>query len=317
MLYMEALMANHHPTFALLTAALPRKSKFLTAGLIALSCSMLLPQTAPAPVASSPTTTDASPAPSFDVATIKPHSLEGAPSWIGIRNTPDGVEGAFVSIPILIQRAYGLRSADQVSGGPEWAKNERFDIQAKMSDADIADMLKLSSTEAKTRRELMMQALLAERFKLKVRSETRQAPVFELVVAKGGPKLKDASTDANPPLGKVGDGKPLAGFNQATESTMIAKEESTKALADFLSQPTSGLGRPVVNKTGLNGTYNFTLNWVPHWDRILPGPGAGSASAEEADSLFEALQQIGLKLQPATGLIDIIVIDHVEHPSEN
>jgi uncharacterized protein (TIGR03435 family) len=257
-------------------------------------------------------------APSFDVATIKPHSPEGDPSslsWIGIRNTPEGVEGALVTIQSLIQHAYGLRSKDQVSGGPEWARNERFDIQAKMSETEMAEMQKLSPTETKARREAMLQALLAERFKLKVHSETRQAPVFELMLARGGPKLKDAATDADPPLGKGEDGKPLAGFYQATGSTEVAQGESTKALADFLSQPTSGLGRPVVDKTGLNGAYDFTLNWVPHWDRVLPG--GGSASPEEADSLFEALQQIGLRLQPATGPIDTIVIDHVERPTAN
>jgi len=288
----------------------------LTAASIAFSCPMLLAQTtAPAAAPSSPMT-DAPPASSFDVATIKPHPSDGDPSWIGIRNTPDGVEGAFVTIPILIQRAYGLRSADQVSAGPEWTKNERFDIQAKMSEVEMAEMKKLSPAETKARREVMLQALLAERFKLKVHSETRQAPVFELVIDRGGSKLKDAATDADLPLGKGEDGKPLVGFNQATESTMVAQGESTRALADFLSQPTSGLGRPVVDKTGLNGAYNFTLNWVPHWDRILPG-GGRPASPEEADSLFESLRQIGLKLQPATAPIDIIVIDHVERPSEN
>ena len=113
-------------------------------------------------------------------------------------------------------------------------------------------------------------------------------------------------------------GGTMAGFNQATASTMAAKGESTKALADFLSQPTSGLGRPVVDKTGLHGVYDFTLNWVPHWDRFLPGSAGGSAaSPEDANPLFEALQQIGLKLQPATGPIDTIVIDHVERPTAN
>jgi uncharacterized protein (TIGR03435 family) len=104
-------------------------------------------------------------APSFDVGTIKPHPSDGDSSWIGIRITPDGFEGASATIPILIQRAYGLRSIDQVSGCPEWAKNERLDIRAKMSDEDIADMQRLSPAEAKARRELMMQALLAKRFK--------------------------------------------------------------------------------------------------------------------------------------------------------
>jgi uncharacterized protein (TIGR03435 family) len=299
------------PTAA--SAKFAKKSLILTAASIAFACPMLLAQ-----AASSPTpTANATPAPSFDVATIKPHPTSGGGTmdWIGIRNTPDGIEGAFVTIPILIQRAYGLRSADQVTGGPEWAKTERFDIQAKMSEAEMATMQSLSSAEVKTRRAHMLQTLLTERFKLKVHSETRQVPVFELVIAKGGPKLKDAATDPNPPLGKGEDGKPKAGFNQATKSTMVAQRESTKALADFLSQPFSGLGRPVADKTGLNGAYDFTLNWVPHWDQIMPGSAGSPASPEEADSLFEALQQIGLKLQPATGPIETIVIDHVEHPT--
>lgn len=224
---------------------------------------------------------------------------------MGIRNDPDGIDARFVTIPLLIQRAYGLRSADQVSGGPQWARDERFDMQARMTGADLADMQKLSPAEAKGRRERMMQSLLADRFKLRVHSESWQAPLFELVIAKGGPRLKDAAND-------------IASFNQATASTMVAKAESTRALADFLSQPTSGLGRPVVDKTGLSGVYDFTVNWVPHWDRFLPGSaGSSAASPEDANPLFEALQQIGLKLQPATGPIDTIIIDHVERPTAN
>ena len=295
---------------ALLEAAL------LATALIGIAAQTPIPEGGVASGAASPKVNPVrSSAPAFDVATIKPHPSEGDTSWIGVRNTPDGVEGAVVTIQSLIQRAYGLRSKDQVSGGPEWARIERFDIQAKMSEADIAEMQKLSPAEAKARREAMLQALLVERFKLKAHSETRQAPVYELVVAKGGAKLKDAATDTSGHLEKGEDGKPLASFTQATGSTMVAQGESTKALADFLSQPFSGLGRPVVDKTGLNGVYNFTLNWVPHFDRILPT--GGSASPEEADSLFEALQQIGLRLQPATGPIDMVVVDHVERPTEN
>jgi uncharacterized protein (TIGR03435 family) len=152
---------------------------------------------------------------------------------------------------------------------------------------------------------------------VKIHSETKQVPAFELVAAKGGPKLQDAATDPNPSLVKGEDGKPLVAFNQATKRTMAAQGLSTKALADYLSQPTSGLDRPVVDKTGLSSTYDFILNWVPHWNRFLRGSGDSSASVEEADTLFEALAQIGLKLQPATAPIDLIVIDHVERPSEN
>ncbi|MGP8258358.1 MAG: TIGR03435 family protein [Acidobacteriaceae bacterium] len=295
------------------------KSLLLAAASIALACPMLFAQTTPAPAAGSlpPSTVAATPTPSFDVATIKLSPPEGNQLWIGIRNNPDGVEGAFVTIPMLIQRAYGLRSADQVTGIPAWAKDLHFDIQAKMSEADIAEMRKLGPAESTARRQLMLQSLLAERFKLKVHSETKQVPIFELVVAKSGPKLKDAAPDSSGLFGKGVDGKPLAGFEQATRSTMVAQSESMKALADLLSQPTSGLGRPVIDKTGLNGAYNFTLTWVPHYDRISPGTGGGSASPEDAIPLFEALQQLGLKLQPSNGPIDTIVIDHVEHPTAN
>ena len=296
-------MANHPAALASFAVLFPRKSLLLTAASIAFLCPILPAQSGLAPAA-----------PSFDVATIKPNLSTEPTSWMGIRNTPDGIEGAFVTIPSLIQRAYGLRSTDQVSGGPDWAKNERFDIQAKIGEAAMAEMQKLNPAEAKARRETMLQALLVERFNLKVHSGTKQAPVFELVVAKGGSKLKDA-VGADRPLGR--DGKPIASFSQATGSTMVAQGESTKALADLLSQPTSGLGRPVVNKTGLDGAYDFTLNWVPHWDRLLPGAGDGPASAEEVDALFEALQQIGLKLQPVTGPVEIVFIDHVERPSGN
>jgi uncharacterized protein (TIGR03435 family) len=256
-------------------------------------------------------------APSFDVATIKPHpaSAPQIMNWMGIRNTPDGMEAASATLPMLIQRAYGLVSPDQVFGGPEWAKSARFDIKAKMSDAEIAHMQKLGPAEAKARRELMMQGLLAERFRLKFHSEIKQLPVFELVVAKGGPKLTDATTDLNPSLEKGEDGKPLVMFSQATERTMVAQGLSTKALAGYLSQPTSGLERPVVDKTGLDGTYDFVLNWVPHWNRFLRGSGDGSVSPEEAAELFDALKQIGLKLQPAAAPVEIVVIDQVEKPS--
>lgn len=165
----------------------------LTAASIAFSSPRLLAQTTAPPAASSSPMTDAPPAPSFDVATIKPHPSEGDPSWIGIRNTPDGVEGAVVTIQSLIQRAYGLRSKDQVSGGPEWARNDLFDIQAKMSEAEAAEMQKLSPTETKARRGVMLQALLAERFKLKVHSETRQAPVFELIICQRRPQIERRS----------------------------------------------------------------------------------------------------------------------------
>jgi uncharacterized protein (TIGR03435 family) len=294
-----------------------RKSLLLIAAMIALTCPMLLAQdntTSGAP--SSPTpTTNVPPAPSFDVATIKPHP--GILTMTGVMNAPDGVDGSAATLSMLVEYAYGLRSEDQVSGGPDWTKTDRFDVQARMGEADIAAMEKLSSAEKKASLKLMMQSLLAERFKLKVHSETKQVPVYELVVAKGGSKLKDAATDTSDPLLKGKDGKPLHGFLSWTTGKIVAQGYSAKNLAEFLSQPICALGRPVMDKTGLTGTYNFTLDWTPPHPGVRFDGESDSASPEDAPSIFAALADLGLKLQPSTGPLETIIIDHVEKPSEN
>jgi uncharacterized protein (TIGR03435 family) len=186
-----------------------------------------------------------------------------------------------------------------------------------MGEVDIATIQKLSSAEKTVRRQLMMQALLAERFKLKAHSATRQVPVYELVVAKGGSKLTDAATDTSDQLLKEKDGKPLHGVLSWATGKVVAQGYSAKNLADFLSKPVCALGRPVMDKTGLTGTYNFTLDWTPSFPGVRFGEESASASPEDAPLIFTALGDIGLKLQPSTGPIETIVIDHVERPSEN
>jgi uncharacterized protein (TIGR03435 family) len=217
-----------------------------------------------------------------------------------------------------MQYAYGLQTLDQVTGGPDWVKSDSFDVQAKMSDADVAEMKKLSAPESKKRSNLMLQTLLAERFKLKVHSETKQVPVYDLVVAKENSKLVDSTTDPNPPLGKGDDGKPHQG-TKFLKDTSVWQAWSMENLAGFLSSPVSGAGRPVMDKTGLTGTYDFPLNWSVYSARpAMPTATTGEAAApDDTTSIFGALKEVGLKLQPATGPIDIIVIDHVERPTEN
>jgi uncharacterized protein (TIGR03435 family) len=200
----------------------------------------------------------------------------------------------------LVLFAYTHQIGDQVSGGPDWAKADQFDVQAKMSEADIVAMQKLKPAEAAARSQLMMQTLLAERFRLMVHSEAGQAPIYELVVAKGGPKMEVAATDAS--------GEQHVGMMFRNDRG-VARGVSMQSLAGFLSTPNGGMGRPVIDKTGLSGTYNFTLNssWC----------GAPPCGPDYASAMFSALQELGLKLQPATGAIEIIVIDHAERPSEN
>lgn len=297
------------------TLNFPRESLLLTAACVALACPMLLAQTTPAPgMPSSPTpTANATPTLSFDVATVKPHA--GMAYSRGLIYQPDGYTGT-VTLSMLVQDAYGLRTEDQIAGVPDWAKNEWFDIQAKMGAADIVEIQKLTFAESSVRRQPMMQALLADRFKLKVHSETKQVPVYELVLTKGPSKLIDTATDPKTARGK--DGKPPMGIH-FMKDTADVMAYSMSAWAGFLSQPVSGVGRPVLDKTGLTSTYNFPINWSVYSARpAMPSAVAGDAAApDDTTSIFDALKEVGLQLHPATGPIETIVIDHVERPTEN
>ena len=259
-----------------------------------------------------------SPAPAFDVATIKPIPADGRPThgWVGMQYHPDSMEFAWQSLPELLCYAYGyksLRFDGQVTGLPDWAVNQKYDIVAKMSATDISTFQKLSNDEQEHCREAMLQSLLAERFSLTLHHGTRQIPVYEMVVAKGGIKMKDAATDPAPPqLGKGDDGKPLSTLHWLKDTTLM-QAYSMKSLADLLSMPAAQVGRPVLDKTGLTSTYNFTLDWS-----IYSASAAASNSPEnDATSIFTALGEIGLKLQPSTGSVETIVVDHIEKPTPN
>ena len=227
-------------------------------------------------------------APSFDVATVKQH--QGMVSMIGVVNTPDGVK-ATASLAMLVQYAYGLPTSNQIAGTPDWGAGTTFDVQAKMSAADIEAMGKMTPAEQKAFRASMMQTLLAERFKLKTHSESKPSPVYELVVAKGGPKF-NAATSASQGIR----------FQRDTSKVM---DYSMEAFAEFLSSPATRLGRPVIDKTGLTGKYDFDLNWSVYM-----------TSPEDQGVIFGALGEVGLKLQSATDPVETVFIDHAEQPAK-
>ena len=257
-------------------------------------------------------------APAFDVATIKPIAPDGRPTagWVGMQYHPDGIEFAYQSLTDLLCYAYGyksLRFDGQVTGVPDWAAKQRYDIVAKISAADIPEFQKLGKDEQEQRREAMMRSMLAERFHLTLHRGTKEVPIYELVVAKGGIKMQDAATDPNPPqLSKDADGKPLPGIRWLKD-TSIVQAYSMNSLADMLAMPAAFVGRPVVDKTGLTGAYDFTLDWSVYSAHAA----AGLSPEDDATSIFTALGKIGLKLQPATGSMETIVIDQVEKPTEN
>ena len=252
------------------------------------------------------------PLPSFEVATIKP-SQAGA---TGIRAFgPKGADRFLamnVTVKELIDFAYTIDDDRQVVGLSGWMLSKQYDIDAKVGDAEVAAMSKLPPSYNPYR--FMQQALLADRFKLTVHFETRLLPIYALVVAKGGPTLKASEMD---PANRAKTVKPA--FLQAGSGNAAGAGTTIGALAEVLERqnevgnPPGGRGRIVVDKTNLSGLYDWTLHWTP-WQDLNSGEVADS----KGPSLFTALQeQLGLKLEPTKGEVEVVVIDHIDLPSEN
>jgi len=229
----------------------------------------------------------------FEVASIRLH--KGQVQVVGTSVSGQRLNAEAMSLNNLITYAYDLKSY-QVLGAPSWAdsKNldcDRYDVSAKAEgDGPI------NQKQAKA----MLQTLLAERFRLRFHREMRDMPVYALVVAKGGPKLKEAPPDGQGAF-RVGGGFTAAEM-EATGATMAQ-------LANQFSN-INGVDRPVLDKTGLTGKYEFKLTWSAG----LNAPRNDS----EAPSAYTALQdQLGLRLEPQRAPIEVLVVDNAEKPSEN
>jgi uncharacterized protein (TIGR03435 family) len=248
---------------------------------------------APSPVAQQP----APGLPAYDIVVIKPnHSLSHGMSMDMNEAT---LRAENVSLKHLVVNAYGIREG-LMFGLPGWADASRFDVTAKVSDPDLKALSHLSREQ----RQAMIAALLADRFHLKTHTEIKTLPVYELVVAKGGPKLKP--TILPPPGAENPD--PLGYGNLDVHGTEITVAGVT--LSDLAMNLTFPLDRTVINNTGLTGRYDFQLRWTPD---------DGTTGATDAPpDLFTAIQeQLGLKLQAAKGPVKTLVIDHVELPTAN
>jgi uncharacterized protein (TIGR03435 family) len=268
---------------------------------------------------------------------------------------PDGYSGSNITIQMLITQAFGIQ-AYQLSGAPDWLNTVRFDVDAKMDPAVADALAKLKPEERTEARRTMMQALLADRLKLTVRRDTKELPVYSLVIAKNGTKLKEvpppsaptpqgpgAPPPAGPPPGAPapagggssvsvstvgGGGGRVGGPGTVTfggrggEQSINAKAAPIATLIRMISAP---LGRPVLDKTGLTGFYDISLKWTPEDGQSFGPPGGGpdgALPAPPADSggtsIFTAIQeQLGLKLEPGKGPVLNIVIEHIEKPSDN
>ncbi len=217
----------------------------------------------------------------FDVASIKPNQTGGEARRV---TTLPGGEflAENTSLKLLIARAYGVPEA-QIEGGPRWI--DTWDIAAK------AD-----TPTAMEREELMpaLQALLADRFQLKVRRTTKDGPIMSLIIAKSGSKLKAHSGEGTPSM---------SSSSGAGKISITGTKATTARLAEYLS---ARAGRPVINNTGLDGEYDFHVEW--------------SADATDASGIspFAAVEdQLGLKLDATKGPIETIVVESAEKASAN
>ena len=263
---------------------------------------------------------DAAPSYEYEVASIKPN--RSGTNMIRFMFNPSGLSGTNVTLAMLIRTAYGIEE-NQISGGPSWLKSEHYDVDAKMDSATADALHKLAEDQRRVATQHMLQALLADRFKLAVHHDSKELSIYALVVAKNGPKLQQAKPGDTYPNGIKGpDGIGRGGVMRMGRGQLTGQALPMSALARML---TDQLGRTVVDKTGLPGNYDFTLQWTPDESEgaSLRGPDTGpQGSAPSADSsgpsLFTALQeQLGLKLESQKGPVETYVIDHAEKPSEN
>jgi uncharacterized protein (TIGR03435 family) len=178
-----------------------------------------------------------------------------------------------------------------------------------MESATADALRKLRPVERELARQHMLQVFLAERFKLAAHAETRELPIYSLVVAKNGPKLHEAKPgDTYESAYKLPDGSPAgSGFHSDEAGKVTGQGVSTASFTQWLTRQ---VGRPVLDKTGLTGKYDLTLSWTKD-----QGEGSDDPAGP---SIFDAVQQqLGLKLESGKGPVKVIVIDHAEKPSGN
>jgi uncharacterized protein (TIGR03435 family) len=270
--------------------------------------------------------TPSSPAPpKFDVVSVKPCKP-------GVTKAGDSSPGrlaigcallAGIDNTGLIQVAYNRYASGQltstkvipIEGGPDWIHSEGFEIDAK-SDGHPSIVMMQGP---------MMQAVLEDRFKLKIHRETRQGPVYELALGKGSPKLKPLQDGSCTPA-VVGHPLPPLPSGQHRCRNMVDPRGSVSFEGGTLSMFAGLLGlvldRPVIDKTGITDQFEIHLVFSPDGSASsrpsTTDPGAPAIGAPDAPGIFQAIQeQLGLRLVPAKGPVDVLVIDHVERPSEN
>lgn len=233
----------------------------------------------------------------FEVASVKlvNHPVRPHPVGLIIKHGTLTMEAA--ALRQIVGLAYGIQRV-RVYGGPDWMDSELYDIQAKSGNPDAT----------RDQIQAMLQTLLTDRFQLKFHHENRHLPVFTLAVAPGGPKLEEAK--AEDPTGVNTDAS-------SGHLTVTIKRQAIAGLVNYLANM---LRNPVLDKTGLSGLYNFKLEFVPDLPARPGGdpPMLNGVPVDSGPSLVTAVrEQLGLKLEERKEPVEVMVIDHAEHASEN
>lgn len=303
------------------------KRAFLAPGLLLVAAGLVLPQihaqstsaSGAAPV--SPTNIDnTSSKMAFDVASVK-QNKSGEPAYRNSSNFPLGGGESYppngglftaTNFPVssYIGFAYKLTSYQRnamAAGLPKWAKDERFDIEARGAASATKDQMRV-----------MMRSLLADRFKLVVHTETHEGPIFAMVLVKPGemgPKLHPHSNDLGPcgafttsPSARLPGGVPSSCDVFLTLLDTHAQTSARNVSMEMIANSLGPFDRPVVDRTGLSGLYDFTMAWTPETTEQM----------ETATGYLEALkEQLGLRLESTTGPITSLIVDRIEEPSPN
>ncbi|HWH57444.1 MAG TPA: TIGR03435 family protein [Terriglobales bacterium] len=246
----------------------------------------------------------------YEVVAIK-KSLSLDSLAAGTSDLPHSGELSAIHQPVevLIQDAYGVDSAN-ISGGPAWIGSDLFDVQAKSSSSVNTQLSSFDDDAARFEKKNMLQALLSEKFSLKVHWVTKEMPAYALVVLKGGPKIKESQPNSSYALGS-GDASDINAsqiqiFPSISGHQLVARGLSTSSLVSVLGHE---MNTTVLDHTGLGGNYDFTLEFLPE---------GREDNSDAWPRVFVAVEdQLGLKLEPTITSISILVIDSIKQPTSN
>jgi uncharacterized protein (TIGR03435 family) len=277
------------------------------------------------PQAQAPSAGAQQPPLAFETASVKPNKSDAEDRYIRIDPSGGGLTAVNMQLRALITFAYDIRSF-QLEGGPDWLASDRFDILAKPERAVPAAGAFFSGQEPLR---MMLRTLLADRFKLVMHRETKELPIFELVLArqdgKLGPQLRPAAVDCQAQAAAAKGGTPPASsgppgrgscFMNMNPVSITGGGVTLEMLADLLSGPATQ--RLVIDRTGLTGNWDLEVKYTPDQSQVPPGVELPPSIDRNGPSLFTALEeQLGLKLRPARGPVEVLVIDSVQQPTPN